>query len=131
MTKREKAYSYLERASGAERCIEALNSVLKVEDERWKYIARIMQYSGLRPRGALEETIERLITQFKEEREDVDNTIGKIQNDKYRALLDYRYLQNMKLEDTAKTMCYSMQHTQRLEGQAADLIADMLGLEDD
>ena len=131
MTKREKAYSYLERASGAERCIEALNSVLKVEDERWKYIARIMQYSGLRPRGALEETIERLITQFKEEREDVGNTIGKIQNDKYRALLDYRYLQNMKIDATAKAMCYSMQHTQRLEGHAADLIADMLGLEDD
>lgn len=90
-----------------------------------------MQDTGLKPRGAFEETIERLITQFKEEREDVGNTIGKIPNDKYRALLDYRYLQNMKLDATAKAMCYSMQHTQRLEGHAADLIADMLGLEDD
>ncbi len=131
MTKREKAYSYLERASGAERCIEALNSVLKVEDERWKYIARIIQYSGIKPRRELEKTIKRLITQCQKEREDVARTIGKVTNDKYRALLDYRYLQNMKLEDTANAMCYSMNHTQRLEGQAADLIADMLGLQDD
>lgn len=131
MTKREKAYKYLERAAGADRCIDALHSVLKCEDERWKHIARIIQYSGIKPRRELENTIERLITQFKEEREDVARTIGKIKNDKYRALLDYRYLQNMKLEDTANAMCYSMNHIQRLEGQAADLIAEMLGIEDD
>lgn len=131
MTKREKAYKFLERVAGAERCIEALNSVLKCEDERWKHIARIIQYSGIKPRRELEKTIKRLITQCQKEREDVARTIGKVTNDKYRALLDYRYLQNMKLEDTANAMCYSMNHTQRLEGQAADLIADMLGLQDD
>ena len=131
MTKREKAYKFLERVAGAERCIDALNSVLKYEDERWKHIARIIQYSGIKPRRELEKTIKRLITQCQKEREDVARTIGKVTNDKYRTLLDYRYLQNMKLDATAKAMCYSMQHTQRLEGQAADLIADLLGFEDD
>lgn len=131
MTKREKAYKYLERAAGIPRMIDALYSVLQCEDERLKRLARIIQYSGIKPRRELEKTIKRLITQCQKEREDVARTIGKVTNDKYRALLDYRYLQNMKLEDTANAMCYTTQHVQRLEGQAADLIADMLGLEDD
>lgn len=70
----------------------------------------------------LEAKINRRIDEFVRIREDIEQLINSVEDDKQRLLLSYRYIDGQQFEWIASTMHFSWRHTHRIHSRALDSI---------
>lgn len=110
-----------------------INRMLE-EQYRWKCLAmKVTQNFSPAPGGGesgspierpmdkvdeLERKITQAIDEFADIRAEIEDVLGKLEDDTLRKLMEYRYIDGLTWEQVAEKMHYSWRHTCRLHGEA-------------
>lgn len=138
MTTKE-AKQWLWRARGIDREIESL---MKTREKEYARLTSITsQLSGMTVSGTkdphkydnlaeLEDTITRRISELKKTKAEILEEINRLDDQRYRLILKYYYVDCMTLEQIAVEMNYSFSHVNRIKYEAIKSIRFNFGKDD-
>ncbi len=138
MTTKE-AKQWLWRARGIDREIESL---MKTREKEYARLTSITsQLSGMTVSGTkdphkydnlaeLDDTITRRISELKKTKAEILEEINRLDDQRYRLILKYYYVDCMTLEQIAVEMNYSFSHVNRIKYEAIKSIRFNFGKDD-
>lgn len=138
MTTKE-AKQWLWRARGIDREIESL---IKTREKEYARLTSITsQLSGMTVSGTkdphkydnlaeLDDTITRRISELKKTKAEILEEINRLDDQRYRLILKYYYVDCMTLEQIAVEMNYSFSHVNRIKYEAIKSIRFNFGKDD-
>ena len=138
MTTKE-AKQWLWRARGIDREIESL---MKTREKEYARLTSITsQLSGMTVSGTkdphkydnlaeLEDTITRRISELEKTKAEILEEINRLDDQRYRLILKYYYVDCMTLEQIAVEMNYSFSHVNRIKYEAIKSIRFNFGKDD-
>ncbi len=138
MTTRE-VKQWLWRARGIDREIESL---MKTREKEYARLTSITsQLSGMTVSGTkdphkydnlaeLDDTITRRISELEKTKAEILEEINRLDDQRYRLILKYYYVDCMTLEQIAVKMNYSFSHVNRIKYEAIKSIRGNIGKDD-